>query len=128
MRLEDFTFKGRMMKKLKILSSSDKEFQRMRNVLLKDGKDIFFSHLKKRQETEKDDWFYKIAMDYYDERINTLPREPLYDLYLSYEAIEYSNDKDFATKLFCNHTENIYSLDRWFRKNLAKIMTQKRIK
>jgi hypothetical protein len=125
MKLEDFTFKGRMMKKLKILSISDKEFQRMINMLLTDGKKIFFSHLKKLQKTEKDDWFYKIVMNYYDERINTLPKESLYDFYLSYEAIENSTDKDFDTLLFCNHAQLIYSLDGWFRKKLAKLMIQK---
>lgn len=127
MKPEDFTFKGRMMKKLKMLSLSDKEFQEMKNVLLTDGKEIFFSHLKKLQETEKDDWFYKVQMDYYDERINTLPKEPLYNLYLSYEAIEHSNDKDFATLLFCHHANLIYSLDGWFRKKLANLMIQKKI-
>jgi hypothetical protein len=127
MRTEDFTFKGRMMKKLKMLSLSDKEFQRMRNVLLTDGKEIFFSHLKKRKEAEKDDWFYKTVMDYYDERINTLPKETLYDLYLSYEASENSTEKDFDTLLFCNHAQLTYSLNGWFRKKLAEIMVQKKI-
>jgi hypothetical protein len=125
MKLEDFTFKGRMMKKLKMLSLSDKEFQRMRKMLMTDGKEIFFLQLKKLQKIEKDDWFYKTVMDYYDERINTLPKESLYDLYLSYEAIENSTDKDFDTLLFCNHAQLTYSLNGWFRKKLAKLMIQK---
>ena len=128
MKLEDFTFKARLMKKLKIIFLSDKEFQRIKNVLLTDGKEIFFSYLKKRQENEKDNWSYKAYMENYDERINTLPKESLYDLYLSYEEIGHSNDKDFATLFFCNLAENIYSLDRWSGKKLVKIMTQKRIK
>lgn len=127
MKVEDFSFKGRMMKKLKMISISDREFQQMRNVLLADGKEIFFSYMKKRKKAEKDDWFYKTVMDYYDERINTLPKESLYDLFLSYEAIENSKEKDFDTLLFCNHTELSYSLDGWFRKILANIMIQRRI-
>ena len=127
MRIEDFTFKGRMMKKLKMLTLSDREFERMEKVLLKDGKEMFFSHLRKLQKTENDDWFYTNVMDYYDKRINTLPKESLYDLYLSYEAIGNSTDKDFDTLLFCNHAQLTYSLDGWFRKKLAKIMVQKKI-
>ena len=127
MRTVDFTFKGRMMKKLKMLTITDQEYERMINVLLTDGKKIFFSYLKKRQETENDDWFYKTMMDYYDERINTLPKESLYDLYISFEAIENSNDKDLDTLLFCNHVQISYSLYGWFRKILQKIMIQERI-
>jgi len=120
MKPEDFTFFGRMKKKLKINSISESEWSQMRRNLLTEGKTIFGSINKLLQKSDMDKQFYEAVMECYDERINTLPKEPLYDLYLSYEAIENSPDREQEIFHFGFHTNLTYSLDGWFMKKLAE--------
>lgn len=128
MKIEDFTFKGRMLRKRKIKTLSTEDVEKMRITLLSEGKELFFKYLKSTKESEKKigDWLYQNTIKYYDERIQTLPKDALYDLYQSYLAIESSEDKEMAINQFCMHASVVYSLDRWFRKKMVSILTQKR--
>ena len=120
MKPEDFTFLGRMKKKLKINSIPESEWNQIRRDLLTDGKTIFGSINKLLQKSDMDKQFYGAVMEHYDERINTLPKDILYDLYLSYKAIDNSPDREQEIFHFVFHTNLMYSLDGWFMKKLAE--------
>ena len=121
MEPEDFTFFGRIKRKRKINSISEGEWNQMRTELLTDGKNIFSSINKLLSKSEIDKEFYGAVMDYYDERINTLPKDMLHDLYISYRAIKDAPDKEGKIILFVSHVNLMYGLEGWFTKKLSEI-------
>ena len=120
MDIEDFSFFGRIKRKLKIHLIPEEEWNQMRRELLTDGKRIFCSVMKILPKTEIEKRFYDIAIKYYDERIKTLPKDLLYDLYTSYKSIDFSPDREMKISLFVNHLFLLYGWEGWFTKKLVE--------
>ncbi len=117
--LEDFTFFGRIKKKLKISSIPEREWAQMKRELLTDGRAIFDSVNKIMQKSKMDKRFYRAVSEYYNERINTLPKDLLYDLYISYKSIENSPTKEMEIFRFVFHVNLLYGLEGWFTKKIG---------
>lgn len=118
---EEFSFKGKTSKKIRMLNLTEKDLEEMRRELLTGGKEIYFNLSKAFESKLKDKWLNEKTLEYYDERINTLPKEALYDLYMTYRATKEPKDKERELFLFYSHVNLSYSLNGWFLKKLARV-------
>jgi hypothetical protein len=108
---------GRIKTGIKIKTLSPAEIYNMRKVLISEAKPIYEAKLRKGDIIER------FAMDYYDERINTLPRNILYDIYNAFTEYKNAHGKSFedtAYIYFHMHLTTAYSLEGWFIKKLLR--------
>ncbi len=115
------SFWGGVRKRIKILRLPKYEIKRMQNVLIEEAKPVFFSVMEQR-----DSVIDELTKKYFEERIETLPRRALYDLYVSYMEFKNAKGKKHeadALRMYVIKQELMYSLDGWFRGKLFNLLS-----
>lgn len=113
------SFWDRMKIKIKLLTMPKSEIKAMKRVLIEDAKPYFFEYIK------PEDQIKELMEKCYDERIETLPREPLYNAYTFFNEFKTMKGKKyemFAYNLFVFYLQNSYSLNGWFREKIINLI------
>ena len=100
---------------LKIATLSEKEILTMRNTLILDAKPIFCNTLNPNDELTP------YTIEYYDERINTLSKKKLFEMYEDFNiGVKFlkEGNKEPMEK-FITEMGLSYNIDGWFQNILA---------
>ena len=109
------SFWDKIRHKFKIMSLSEQEVKSMRIVLIDEGKPFFIANHNSNDKIDE------LIVRYYDERIETLPKDAVYDLYNLFVELKNAIGKEyeyFALLDFTNTMNLMYSLNGWFRGKL----------
>ena len=100
---------------LKIATLSEKEVLTMRNTLLLDAKPIFCNALNQNDELTP------YMIEYYDERINTLSKKTLFEMYEGFNTgMKFLKEGNTESMENFNTGMGLsYSIDGWFQDKLA---------
>ena len=117
-RFKDFSFWNRIKQKIKIVPLSKQEVNVMKTVLINEAKPLYVPFY------ESDDIVDKLIVQLFDERIETLPKGEVYDLYdifIELKNADTNEYKEFIRSYFRYNMDLTYSLNRWFRKKQLEL-------
>ncbi|MGV8141333.1 MAG: hypothetical protein ACP5NW_02740 [Candidatus Woesearchaeota archaeon] len=119
-KLRRETFTQRVAKRMRVIFLSRAKTDMMRKVLIQDAKPYFFKALS-------DSKIDQLTKKYYDERINTLSKETLLDVYETFIEVEksFKEGDASATYYFITSLSLCYSINGWFLHKLAKVLSSK---
>lgn len=118
-RLKVPSFWDKIRQKFKIMSLSEQEIESMRVVLINEGKPFFISNHNSNERIDE------LMIRYYDERIETLPKDAVYDLHNLFIDFKNAIGKEyewFALSDFICTMNFMYSLNGWFRGKMFLII------
>ena len=118
-RFKDLSFWNRIKQKIKIVSLSKQEVNAMKTVLINEAKPVYIPF------HESDDNENKLIVQLFDERIETLPKGEVYDLYnifIELKNADTNEYKEFMLSYFRDNMDLTYSLDRWFREKQLELL------
>ena len=110
----------RIKNKIRVLFISDAEVRAMKQEIIKELKPVFIEMIRKRRENDILD---ELAIAYFDERINTLPKHIIIELYDDLQHLKSLKNEQLASHKLINiiaHINLLYSLNGWFIKKVMK--------
>ncbi len=119
----------RINNKIKIATVSELKLNQMKSRIITDLKPIFIAFSEEsRKSNNSDSDLEKMVIKYFDQRINTLPKEIIFELYDDCLTLESMGDKvDVYFLIMLNSKLRLnYSLDGWFRKKMVYEMSRNR--
>jgi hypothetical protein len=128
------TFTDKTKRKLLLWKTPDSEIDKMREQLIKEAKPIFINHRHRMSGKNKDKpfdglnkSFDDLTIEYFDERIRSLPKEYILELFDELQYLKKTKSKEareIISNLFVTNITVLYSLEGWFRRKLVNILTQ----
>lgn len=116
-RLEDPSVWDRIQRRIKIMLLTKQKVNTMKKVLINEAKPVFADRHKSNDRTMDE-----LAVRYFDERIETLPKSEVYELYNLFIEFKNADGKEytsFALDNFMDTMELMYSLNGWFREKMV---------
>jgi hypothetical protein len=120
-RFKTPSFWEKIREKIKIMSLSEQEVDAMKRVLINEAKPLFVASHNSNEIMDK------LIVRYFDERIETLPKGALYDLYDSFIDFKNADGKEYAALArfgFITMMNLMYSLNGWFLNKTIQLIKQ----
>lgn len=119
--LKKKTFFDKIKHRLLLWKTTDSQVDEMRKQLIREVKPIFSSYCELEKE---DSAFNKLRIDYFEERIRSLPKEDILELFSYLEDLldaESDETKEYVLLRLIFHINLLYSVDGWFSKKLSSL-------
>lgn len=120
-RFKEKTFIEKIKHKLLLLKTKDSEVDKMREQIIKEAKPIFIAYLSSTRDEDS-----TLLIDYFDERIRSLPKESILELFSELQDLKEAKSNEARGLILRHlviHINLSYSLERWFRKKLVGLLT-----